>query len=234
MRISKLYGKFKNSTAYIVGTGPSLRLFPLDFLKGKPCIGLNQAWRHLPLAYSITVHPELVLDYQKEKSPNLTTWIVKRKAPMNSLSLDDKNFYVFETGQDDLGLVKNRTPDKLIISRGIQCTALDMAARMGAKTIIMVGVDMGSLDGDHHGHDQHVRFHGVDPDLAYKEYRHHTAKVRKVLRDEFSIDVLTLSPFLGLTAADEDYRRLCQERNLPKLPPPKDTSPYKREIPKLL
>ena len=233
MRIQKLHKHFLGQAVYVVGTGPSLRVTPLDFLKGKPCIGLNQAYKYLPLSYSITVHPELVLEYQQAKNPNLTAWIVKRKAPMANLSFDDKNYYVFETGQDDFDLLRKRTPDKLFLAKGIQCTAMDMAARMGASTIILVGVDMGSLAGDHHGHDQHVRFLGVDPDLVYKEYRHHTAKVRKVLRDEFKINVLTLGPFLGATASQEDYLRLSEELKLSRLPAPPDISNYSRPAPRL-
>ena len=83
--------------------------------------------------------------------------------------------------------------------------------------------------GEHHGHEQHVRFHGVPPDLAYREYRVYAARVRKVIRDELHIPVLTLQPFLGVGHAEEDYRRLHGELGLAPLPIPPDTSAYLRD-----
>lgn len=229
MRIANLYDKHRGETIYVVGTGPSMRVFPLPFLKGKTCIGLNQAWKYgIPLTYSLTVHPELTLAWEKCLDRTPTQWVVKKKSPMKHLSLDDERYYVFETDGDNYDLIRKRTPDKLFLANGIQCTALDLAARMGAGSVMLVGVDMGDIGGDHHGHNQHVQFHGVDPDLVYKEYRYHTAKVRKVVRDELRIPVMTLSPFLGADSAEEDYLRLCKEFDLPKLDKPEDVSTYNR------
>lgn len=232
MRIEKLYGRHKGEPIYIVGTGPSMRVFPTQALKGKTCIGLNQAWRYCPLTYTISVHPELLTEYLDTPNRNKTQWIVKHKPPLNLL-LDDPEHYVFHTSEDDMSLFKQDKPDTLFIGRGVQQTAMHMAALMGASELRLVGIDMTDLGGEHHGHAQHVRFHGVPPDIVYKEYRVYTAKVRKAITDRWKIPVLTLSPLLGADHGTEDYERLCAEQGLPKLPPPQDTSPYKRPIPKL-
>mgnify|MGYP005830578011 FL=1 len=77
MHAFKLWGRHPGETVYIIGTGPSQRLFPLDFLADKTTIGLNQAWKHLNCTYSITVHPEHVWDYGHADDPkNATEWIV--------------------------------------------------------------------------------------------------------------------------------------------------------------
>lgn len=235
MRISDLWGKHTGQDIYIVGTGPSLRCFPLTYLSDKITIGLNQAWKHLKLTYSITVHPELIRDdYLKVKNPNQTTWIVKKKPPMQDLQLDDPRFFVFLTDQhpheSNPKYIRKKVPDKLYQGRGIQQTAMNLAAHMGAKSIILVGVDMTDLLGDHHAHDQHTQFHGLSPDAVYQEYRKYTSEVRKIIRDELQIPVLTLSPFLGAGFAEEDYKRLCIEMNLSQIPTPKDTSKYRRRM----
>ena len=205
-----------------------MRTFPIDSLRDKITLGLNQFWRYLMPTMNITVHPELLQECLKESKKPSTTWIVKKKPPMQDLSLDDERFYVFNTN-DNFDTVVNRPADTLFIGRGVQQTAMDLAARMGASTIILVGVDMTDLGGDHHGHDQHVRFHGLSPQDVYMEYRHYTAEVRRRLREKFGVTVVTMSPFLGANAATEDYLRLCKEHELPKLPPPKDTSAYMRK-----
>ena len=57
--IEELYGRHPGSDIYVVGTGASLRVFPLAFLENKITIGLNMAWKVAPVQYSITIRPEL-------------------------------------------------------------------------------------------------------------------------------------------------------------------------------
>lgn len=226
MRIQKLYDKHKGDTVYIVGTGPSLRCVDLKFLDDKLTIGLNQAWKHMMPVYGITVHPELVVEYTAAGGVG-TSWLVKKKPPMAHLNLDDPKYYVFGTSYD-VRAVTQRPKDTLYLGEGVQTCALDLAARMGARFVVLVGCDGGSLGGDFHAHDQHVRWLGMRPDDQYKLYRDTTAAVRAALRP-LGVSVLTLSPFVGVNAAEEDYARLRQELRLPALPVPKDTSEYKRD-----
>lgn len=209
-----------------------MRVFPKEVLRKSTTIGLNQAYKYAPVNFSITVHPELVLEYEGLAEKNETTWVVKKKPPMLKLDFDDPRYYVFNTS-DNFDVFQTNPPDTLFCGRGVQQTAMHLAARMGADAIFLVGVDMCDLGGEHHGHEQHVRFHGLTPETVYREYRKYTAKARRYIREHFKIPVLTLSPLLGAGHGQEDYLRLCQEMGLPKLPTPKDTSPYRRPKPKL-
>jgi len=228
MRISLLANRHAKSDVYIVGTGPSLRVFDKQYLSDKITIGLNQAWKQLPTVYSISVHPELVIEYEKSKTKNKTNWVVKQKGEFINKSLDDPEYYIFKTVDRDFSIFTKPKADHLFIGRGVQQTAMHLAAVMGAKNIILVGVDMTDVGGDHHGHDQHVKFHGLDPKSVYAEYRDYTAKARQELR-KLKINVMTLSPFIGSCDASEDYTRICAELRLPKLPKPEDTSTYLRK-----
>jgi hypothetical protein len=238
MRIQDLHGYAHGAPVLIIGTGPSTRVFPFlrEFLDhGLLTIGLNQAWKHCDPVFNITVHPDLYLEWEASAGKRRTAkdgkWIIKPKPPMKHLTLDDPEHYVFNTSPDRETLV-TRPQDTLYIGEGVQCTAMDLAARMGAGAIILIGCDACALSGEHHGHDQHVRFLGLKAEDQYYLYRKKTAHVRKVLREKFKIPTLTLSPFVGVGHAEEDYDRLCQELALPKLPRPKDVSPYTREKPK--
>lgn len=227
MRIMDLYDKHKGADIYVIGTGPSLRVTPLSFFAGKITMGLNQAWRHLKTTYSITVHPELVVDYEASDKKTGTQWIVKKKPPMAHLELDDPKYYVFGTTYEPDDIAK-RPKDTLYLGEGVQTTAMDMAWRMGAKNVILVGCDACALKGDFHAHDQHVRWLGRTPDHQYLLYRQKTAEARTVLR-RVGVNVMVLTPFIGVDAGEEDYTRLCKELDLKPLPPPKDVSPYKKE-----
>src|SRR3989338_9186407 len=102
--VSELCDVHAGSDIYIVGTGPSLRVFPREFLSGKITIGLNDAWRFLPVRYGITVHPDLyVPEFLKAESPRPEiTWISKRDKTRNLVSADsfrhaEAQFYFFES-----------------------------------------------------------------------------------------------------------------------------------------
>ncbi len=237
MRIETLYDRLKgdNTVAFVVGTGPSMRCFPTHALKGAFVVGLNQAWRYVTPNLMLTAHPELYQEFAARPAPRPVApppvpWVIKKKPPMNDLSLDDPQHYVFHTSPE-VKTVWERPKDTLYLGEGIQCTAIDLLARMGADTVILVGCDMTDLGGDFHGHDQHVRWLGMKPRDQYALYRKTTAKVRSAVRDRFGVNVLTLSPFVGLGHVEEDYGRLRSELKLKPLPKPKDVSPYLRKKP---
>ena len=221
---------YKDSVAFVLGTGPSMRFFPLRALEGAFVLGLNQAWKYHRCNFMLTAHPELYKEYEATAPVDPMRWIIKKKAPMAELELDDPKHHVFLTSPD-LVTVKDRPADTLYLGEGIQCTAMDLLARMGFRTIILVGVDMNSIGGEFHGHDQHVRWLGQAPKDQYALYRKSAAKVRSILRDSFNVDVLTLSPFLGINSVEEEHTRLRAELKLAPLPKPKDISPYLRVPP---
>lgn len=233
MRISGLWDKHCGETAYIVGTGASMRMFPADLLADCLVIGLNQAWRHVDVTYLLTIHahePDVVPNRQCFPPGTLITK-AKGNGWASKLTEDDQDIFVFRNNTDihDFTYLREKVEGRLYCGRGIQATALSLAAHMGCRYAVLVGCDMCSLGGDHHGHDQHVRFHGLSPDDVYGEYYECTAAVRDICYEEFGMETLTLSPFVGLKNADIDYLRLRNQRGMESLPQPKDTSSYDRQ-----
>jgi hypothetical protein len=146
---------------------------------------------------------------------------------MANLEFDDPSLYVFNTSYE-LDTVAKQPNDTLYLGEGVQTCALDLASRWGARFIVLVGCDGGSLSGDFHAHDQHVKWLGMKPDEQYALYRQSTAEVRSVLRQK-GVSVMSLTPFIGVNGANEDYARLKKELSLPALPPPPDKSGYIRD-----
>lgn len=235
MRISLLYDQFKGQDIYVVGNGPSLRYYPLHFFSERLTIGLNRTWRTVATKFSLTCHPELLIEYEKWEGPKPETqWIVKAFKPPARLTLEDKRYYIFRSGSPtdghNLDFVRYRSPEEYLYQgRGIHQTAMNLAAHMGARAIFLCGVDMADLFGDHHSVEQPVRFLGLNPESVYKEYRDFTDHVRQVIRDELGIPVISMSPFLGLGAAEEDASRLRKQLRLEPLKPGKDDSRYRRD-----
>ena len=215
--LSDLCGSHKGEEMFVIGTGPSLRVFPLEILSGKLTVGLNQAWRHGAWTYSLTVHSELILDYQASPERPGTKWIVSAKKKPCDLSLNDKDHFVFRSRGDF-----TRDPNELFLREGIQGTALHLALRLGCRAVYFVGVDMGLLDGDHHCHEQHVKYHSRTPGEVFARMRKTTRLARDVLRKK-GVPVLNLTALLGVDPS-EDYAVLTREMGLPHLPKPEDTS----------
>lgn len=236
MRIQSLQLRswFVGRVVYVIGTGPSMRLFDIRMLAGQPTIALNQAWKywigvdHRP-TLGLTVHPEHVLEQKAtDKSRKPMPWATKPKGPLDNVQLDDPRYFMFHSGEGWDALVK-RPRDVLFVGRGVQQTAMDLAARCGATAIVLVGVDMTDLGGEHHGHEQHVQFHGLSAGATYSEYRAFTAKARDLLWEHWRIPVVTMAPFVGVTHVESDYLKQLELRGLPRLPPPEDVSSYLRK-----
>jgi hypothetical protein len=229
--ISELYDRHPGSDIYIVGTGTSLRVFPLGFLDDKITIGLNQAWKVVDTTYGITMMPKLNIPEFIDGEPARPgiTWItkpskVKAQCTSEETAYAAEHFYGFEndgkaslTGLDEpsetgrvLEWVLKPHPEKLYLWTSISQSALNLAANMGAKNIILVGCDNGAIGENHHAHVQHTMWKGESPDVRYMQYYEGVAEVRAALRSR-GINVLSMNPFVKLDAPDIDFERLCRE-----------------------
>jgi hypothetical protein len=243
--ISEWNDRWKGRDVYVVGTGPSLRAFPVDILRDRPTIGLNMAWRSAPIDIGITIHPDLNIPEFMPDQPSRgeIDWVVQDSDKVRSLPPDQRRhaysaFYFFEADQRantqplgepsdagrDLSVVEAATGARLYKWSSISQTAVNLAANMGAKNIILVGCDNTALFDQHHAHDQHTRWLNVPPSHRYRQYYEGLAEVRAALRGR-GVNLLSLTPFVSLDRPEEDYGRLLQELELPTLPPPADISP---------
>jgi hypothetical protein len=229
--ISELYNLHVGGDIYIVGTGTSLRVFPLDFLKGKITIGLNQAWKVVGTTFAITMMPKLnIPEFMEGELPNPEiTWVTKpskigAQCTPDEIEYAEKNFYGFEndgpvslTGLDEiseagrvLDWVLNPNSEKLYLWTSISQSAMNLAANMGAKNIILIGCDNGAIGGNHHAHEQHTMWKGESPDIRYRQYYEGVAEVRNVLRLR-GVNVFSMNPFVKLDDPGLDFERICRE-----------------------
>ncbi len=230
MKLQSLWDCHKGQDVYIVGTGPSMRVFPLSMLRGRVTIGLNQAWKYCKLTYCVTAHPELVVEYENYQASECgirdsrhTTWVVKSKAPLH-VTEDHPEYYAFDTkyASDRYRFVRSRVAGKLMSGGGIHTTAMNLAAHMGARTIIMLGIDLCQLDNEHHGHSQHVQLRGLSDKLYAMKYYTQAVRVRRIIQRELGIPVLSLTPLMGLRYAEVDYKAVKDELGLAPLPVPEE------------
>jgi hypothetical protein len=233
--VSELYDLHAGEDIYVVGTGASLRTFPLSLLENKITIGLNMTWKTISTRYSITIHPDLSIpEFLPAEQPHPEiTWITKYNKTKSlvtpeQLQYAEANFYFFEmegrpnTQPPDkptdagriLDWVRQPTDNKLYLWTSIAQAGVNLAANMGAKNIILVGCDNCALLGNNHAHKQHTRWRNATPDMRYREYYEGLAEMRPVLRQR-GVNLVSLTPFLSLESPEQDFQRLCQELEQP-------------------
>jgi hypothetical protein len=228
--VSELYNLHPGEDIYVIGTGASLRTFPLSLLHNKITIGLNMTWKTIATRYSITIHPDLsVPEFLPGEQPHPEiTWITKHSKAKALISPEqlqhaEENFYFFEmdgrlnTQPPDkptdagriLDWVRQPTENKLYLWTSIAQAGVNLAANMGAKNIILIGCDNCALLGK-----QHTRWRSATPDTRYREYYEGLAEMRPVLRDR-GVNLVSMTPFLSLESPEQDFERLCQELDQP-------------------
>jgi len=244
-RVSELYGRHPETDIYVVGTGPSLRVFPTDFLRDRIVVGLNMAWKVAPVSYGITIHPDLNVPefLEGEQARPDLTWIVSLRKAREDLRPDqfkraEEAFYFFEYQVQKntqpphepsdsgriLEWVAQPTEDYLYNWSSISQAGVNLAANLGARNIILVGCDNCALAENHHAQRQHTRWKGVEPGHRYRQYREGLAELRVALRGR-GVRLISLTPFLGLDSAEEEYGPLCAELGVPRFIGNEDISP---------
>jgi hypothetical protein len=242
--VAELYGRHSGEDIYVIGTGASLRVFPVDFLQGRTTVGLNLAWKSVPVTYGITIHPKLSIPEfipGEEEHPEIV-WVTKR-IKMGDLDeaqirYGEERFYFFRNEgrpNTETGGISNagrfpewvRAPheDFLYLWTSIAQTGANFAANLGARNVIMVGCDNTALGGNYHATAQHTRWLGAAPDTRYQQYYEGLAEVRAALRDR-GVNLVSLAPTITLGDPDHDFRRLCRELGVPDaVRPEADISP---------
>lgn len=191
--INELYGKHTGDI-YILGSGPSLAYMDKSFFDGKTVIGLNLVYKDWRCDYTLTHHHNVVQEAINEGA-NVITSEIGTCHPNNPPHNFEGEYYIYThtlQGYSDVDLTK--FPEKIGAAGTPVVAALQVACLMGAKNIILVGVDGGQIDGQYN----------------YKNYtiptaNGHAGRVENVIRKtanmirERGVNVHSINPFLNLT-----------------------------------
>jgi len=149
---------WKGETVYIIGGGPSVNSTNLSLIYDKPVIACNQA---------LELHPWPVC-YFKDKMWFQQNRDVLRKFSGLKITNNDvakdlegikwlkRHVRSHKKGQHLVPLAPN--PTKLMFGNNSGLEACDLARLFGASRIILVGMDMRMIDGEHNFHDAHKKW----------------------------------------------------------------------------
>ena len=224
-QITELKNIHKDKDIWIVCAGASMNYVNSDFFDNKITMGLNQVYRHFPCDYVIMKDLTESSRFDasvKELEDTKTKLLFSRHShgayrdPQNTPKPCD-NFYVFDhndngnnkkpDGSLDLDVIGT---DKMISIRSTITSAMNVAAYMGAKNIIICGADNGSVDGKNY-YDGYVEEHwisagnnsginhwlGIIKDL--------NVQVRDKIKEIYGCNIYSLNPFWNFGLEGHEY-----------------------------
>lgn len=225
MRLRDLKDVYSGQEIYIVGSGPTSNVFPMDFLENKICIGLNDSYKIHPAISPITLmhHQTYCREGNKLTDPlhknfdGIKYPIVKGtgKHRAEEVDWDNPYYYFFDWNHniDRIYELTKNTDHLYYTPEGCSLhAALQLAWIMGAKTIYTIGCDSTTLGGKHYAQYDKNKFRD-DEELKrglvrnYDSYIKGTLIVQDFLRRK-GVQLLNLSPITGYHMIDYQYEVL--------------------------
>lgn len=229
MKVSDLYapnGPFVGREIYIVGTGPSMRVFPIEYLKNKTCILLNDACRFLPLGpVAMTNNRKWVepLNNQLIKYTIIKARLKSDPNPQrddNHVPWNHQAYYCFSYRDPRWDKVDHLDRAQLwqepchywnIPGGTIAVFAVQFALQAGASAVILVGCDCNALHKDHYMSKKLQERKHANKKMAVHDYDAYAAGLMVMLyeaRLKFGVPVMTLTPFCGLGRETSQFGEL--------------------------
>lgn len=213
----------KDKDIYIIASGKSLDFIDNSFFNNKITIGINQVYKKLVTTYLIRKELKL-LDEVLKKDLKTIYFISKGncgKSDFNNIKFifnkykDNKNIVIYNHDHNKLSVERLPDDNKLIVSHSTITTGIHLAAYMGAKNIILVGHDCGTLNGQ-------PNFKGYHTNSTYKiahkggkrgyinwlkKIENGTIRLKKLLKQKYGCNVYSLNPFINFGLEGNIYRK---------------------------
>lgn len=203
--ITELKDIHKNEDIYVLGSASSMDYVGKDFFKNRITIGCNYLFKHFPITYTVAkeLHQPAVTDAAKVSK------VILSQHPCGDLNIESELLrtdltiphYIFSHKQNQCSIIDWSVigTDEIVVSWSTITSAIHIAAYMGARSVFLMGVDGGRLEG-------RLNFRGYNPDESetegwYKEWIPNILPATLTLRDKlyevYGCRVMLVSPFLN-------------------------------------
>lgn len=206
MLLSELAGKHEGETVWVTGSGRSLSFIDANFFDDKITVAVN---------FSARLHgfvpTYLFSHYHKNVLSNLDADSIAVTLERDTLSNqrwpdapDNVCFYPHASsepaGEKWDPYSKPPLQGSLVYGSSSLHGAMHLAAFVGARFIVLVGADCGTLDGEHRIEDY--------PDGAkpWDIYEQHNRRMKQWLREKYECDVYSLNPFLNFNLEGHTFQ----------------------------
>ena len=154
--LKELKNIHKGKDIWCIAAGSSMDFINPSFFEGKIVIGQNQVYKKYPCNYivmkDLMEHPRFTRSIEEIKSLNIPLIYPKHHAGHYHAQLNEtdyKNSYIFDHNDNRAGVesaLKVIGTDEMAVIKSTITSIMNIAAYMGAKNIIICGVDCGKIN----------------------------------------------------------------------------------------
>lgn len=148
-KINELKNIHVGRDVYVLGSGPSLNYVSPEFFCGKITVGVNRVYKHFPCIYVVIHHGELgqeVIDWGRTLIVSETDKCLP--GPMLEYAGEYYQYKHKPQGYADIDYSYLDSDDGLVVGETTIINAMSFAYFIGARNIILCGVDCGMIDGE--------------------------------------------------------------------------------------
>lgn len=217
--ILSLKNNHKDEDIYILASGKSVDFYQEDFFAGKTVIGVNQAYKKISCNYLVRKEVKFIKESLETGSLVIVSEYDSGNAnsgsdKLNTNKVDHENLYFFEHLNNLHTKVDTSVfgSDKIVVSFSTITSAIHIAAYMGAKNIILIGHDCGTIDGE-------MTFNGYydsindTPWMDWQQYKkwlkvieNQTRIVKEEVKKHYNANVVSMLPFVSLNLENHSYQ----------------------------
>lgn len=221
--IEKFKNIHENEDIYIIASGKSLDFFNPNFVDNKISIGINQIYKKIKTNYLVLKDLPLLGKTIQDIKENQILFASKGNfGESNELNKNfikknhpNKNIFIFDHEKNNHKIEQlPKNSDYLVVSHSTITSGIHLAAYMGAKNIILVGHDCGSINKETNCSSYHT-------DETYKiawsnsnQYKKwlktiekDTIKLRELLNKKYNCNMYSLNPFINLGLEGNTYEK---------------------------
>jgi hypothetical protein len=205
MELTDLKDKHAGETVYVVGSGSSLAFIDPIFFADKITISMNLVGRSHGFSptYLFSHYHDTFTDLLDEESIGVT---LERDTlthqPWQNKRLKNLVFYPHaydKTHGPQFDPYLHRPIDNsLIYGSSSLHGAMHLAAFVGARFIILVGADCGTIDGQHRIAAYPMEATEEETKWIWSVYNKHHELMKHWLKENYGCDVYSLNPFINL------------------------------------
>ena len=209
-------GKHSGQDIYVIGSGPSCNFIDPSFFDNKITVGTNQTYRKYNTTYIVRKEHKLL--QETLNNYNGTVFVsmgdcgtIKNKLnASNYTDLDRLCVYAHFQNRLSIDLRAFDHPGHLCVSHSTITTSIHLAYHLGAKNILLVGVDHGTLDGkqtfDNYYKDiKETAWSNWDQYKDWlKKIDNDTLKIKAKLTN-LGVNIYSINPFINFKLEGHNY-----------------------------
>ena len=199
MELEEFASAHYGETIWVLGSGPSLNFLSPSFFDDKTTVSTNRS------AFTLGFEPDYVFSHYHSQAVSMSAQIAvvtlardtvtqqewRGEKPDELVLIEQDNYNPPGSSWNPLTTHPPK-PYSLAYGSSSLHGSMHLAAWLGAKHIVLVGTDCGTLDGEH-------RVEGYpDGDKLWGLYNEHHALMKAWLQREYDVTVYSLNPFINL------------------------------------